>query len=269
MAYGCSVQPPSDDVPPHGPSGHRIPVVEGANAVQLDIADEVDDDPVEPPPPTASILDLHSDGSIFGEMSADAAEATNGDGRTQRRTRNRNAVITAVLELMRAGEMEPTVAEIAEHAGVSHRSVFRYFHDFSDLVRAAIDREVRDALPLAVIADVGEGPLEKRVDAFVDSRLKIYASTYQVGRVARLRSAAIPEIDDGLRAISKLMRLQLRNQFDPELSTLDPDEAEFIVDAIMVLVSFESYDVELRIFEHDDEHIRLVWRAALLGLLRR
>lgn len=221
------------------------------------------------PPPSAGIFDLQADESFFGKMSVDGDDEESGDGRTQRRARNRSAVINAMLELLRSGHMEPTVAQIAERAGVSHRSVFRYFNDFADLIRAAIDREVRDALPLGVIADVGEGTLEHRVGALVDARMKIYARTYQVGRVARLRSASIPAIDEGFQAIAKLMRLQIRNQFDRELSELDSNDAELIVDAIMVLVSFESFDLQVRIFEHAEDRIRHAWSAAILAMLQR
>ncbi len=69
------------------------------------------------------------------------------DGRTMRRTRNRSAVITALLDMIREGDLHPGAAEIAERAGVSHRSIFRYFDDLDDLVRTAIDQAFVDAAP--------------------------------------------------------------------------------------------------------------------------
>lgn len=208
--------------------------------------------------------------SIFAETSFETLDdvASARDGRHQRRTRNREAVIGALLELMREGSFEPSVAQIADRAGVSHRSVFRYFDDLSDLVRAAIDREVRGALPLAMLPNIGQGTLESRVDSFVESRLNVFGRTHQVGRVARLRSDTIPAIHEGLQQVVKLFRVQLHNHFGPELSSLDDTQAEFTIDAIQVLTGFEAYDLQLRTLEHSTERIRQVWTLALLALLR-
>ena len=75
----------------------------------------------------------------------DESGAPSEDGRRLRRARNRAAVIDSLLELIRMGETDPTVSKIAERAGVSHRSVFRYFDDMDDLARTAIDQELREA----------------------------------------------------------------------------------------------------------------------------
>ena len=54
-------------------------------------------------------------------------DATQTDGRTARRDRNREAVLDAALALFTAGELEPTAAAVAERSGVSLRSVYRYW----------------------------------------------------------------------------------------------------------------------------------------------
>ena len=64
------------------------------------------------------------------------------DGRRLRRERNRDAVVQAVLELVREGELAPGVEAVAARAGLSARSVFRYFDDLDDLCRAAIARQL-------------------------------------------------------------------------------------------------------------------------------
>ena len=84
------------------------------------------------------------------------------DGRRRRREKNRDAVIEALLGLVRGGDLDPTVVKIAERAGVSHRSVFRYFDDFNDLGRTAIEQQFRETLPLGVIPGVGTGPRPRR-----------------------------------------------------------------------------------------------------------
>src|SRR3954470_18279608 len=51
------------------------------------------------------------------------------DGRTARATRTREAVVSAVLDLVNEGNPKPTAREIADRAGVSLRSVYVHFDD--------------------------------------------------------------------------------------------------------------------------------------------
>ena len=64
------------------------------------------------------------------------------DGRRARGARNRDAVVTAILELLREGNPEPGAHEIAERSGVSVRSVFRHFDDLESLYEAAVEQMV-------------------------------------------------------------------------------------------------------------------------------
>lgn len=57
------------------------------------------------------------------------------DGRRQRSQRSREKILRAYWELMLDGDMEPSAAAIAEHAGVGLRSVFRHFEDLDTLLR--------------------------------------------------------------------------------------------------------------------------------------
>jgi Bacterial regulatory proteins, tetR family len=60
----------------------------------------------------------------------------NVDGRHARRERGRLAVIDAMLILVSEGHVPPTVEQLAERAGVSAASVFRYFDTLEDLRQA-------------------------------------------------------------------------------------------------------------------------------------
>ena len=71
------------------------------------------------------------------------------DGRTLRRERNRAAMVDAMLELYREGNLAPSSDAIAERAGLSPRSLFRYFEDIDDLVHAAITRQQQRIAPVA------------------------------------------------------------------------------------------------------------------------
>jgi AcrR family transcriptional regulator len=198
----------------------------------------------------------------------DTPDGQDGDGRTLRRTRNRERVIIALLDIVRSGELNPTVAGIADLAGVSHRSVFRYFDDLDDLVRTAIDHEVEHSMHLALIPDLGMGSLDRRVDSWVESRLRVHSATYQVGRVARHRAPGIPSIDIGLKGVYLLGRTRMRAHFANELDAMGADGG-IMLDAAMVLTGFESYDVQHRVIQHSTERIRQIWLLALHELFTR
>ena len=142
------------------------------------------------------------------------------DGRTLRRTRNRTAVITALLDMIREGDLHPGAAEIAERAGVSHRSIFRYFDDLDDLVRTAIDQAFQDAEPLSRITDIGRGTLEDRVRVYVDERLALYDYVNGPMQVARMRASSIPSIDEEIAVVAEAFRAQIAEHFATELGAL-------------------------------------------------
>ena len=83
------------------------------------------------------------------------------DGRNQRRDRNREAVVRALLELYREGNLGPSADEIAARAGISARSLFRYFDDVDTLVRAAIARQQQHLAPLYELDLAADAPARR------------------------------------------------------------------------------------------------------------
>jgi len=189
------------------------------------------------------------------------------DGRTARRDRNRAAVIRSMLDLVREGELNPATARIAERAGVSHRSVFRYFDDLGDLIRQAINIEFADAVGLAKIHGFGTGSLEERIDAIIAARIVVYDYSFNASRVARFKAGEIEEIDRALSEVSPMLRIQLQAQFACELRARPRAEQDWILDAIVVLTDFTPYDIQRRTLGYDDARIADTWRYAMRALL--
>src|SRR5205814_1543558 len=110
------------------------------------------------------------------------------DGRRMRRTLNREAVLDALMALFEEGHYAPSTNEIAERAGISPRSLFRYFDDVDDLNRAVVERELAAARPL-LDAPIGpDAPTEDKIDAVVAARLRLHEATAPAARAARLAS---------------------------------------------------------------------------------
>ena len=190
------------------------------------------------------------------------------DGRTMRRTRNRSSVINALLELIQEGDFEPGASAIAERAGVSHRSVFRYFDDLGDLVRTAVTQQFEQANELAEIPHPGEGSTNDRIERYVAARIALWRFAHHAAILAQIKRLSIPNIEDALIRILETFRDQLNEHFDAELSGFDPDVRVHLTDMILVMSSHGAYTYHLALFKHSDEQIHASWRSSLTELLR-
>jgi len=212
--------------------------------------------------------DLGNTKSVAPET-AEGGDITDGeptditDGRTLRRRRNRDAVIESLIGLINEGDLNPTIDKVAERAGVSARSIFRYFTDLNDLARTAVETEMRRVLPMGMITDIGEGSFDERVESMISARIRVISSTWRLLRVARSKSTAIPEIDRGLGVIADMFHDQFRRHFEPELSQLDAVEAEELSLTLSMTIGYDVYDLKRRRFDKTDEEIADGWRVLL------
>ncbi len=163
------------------------------------------------------------------------------DGRRLRSERSRTAVIEALLGLYDAGIIRPTVAQIAEASGVSERSVFRHFTDLEDLAAAAIERQVRELLPYFAAPDAG-GPLDERIAALVDQRLRLHARLGNLARAAAFHAVSSPTIAAAIGDRRALLRGQVARQFAPELDGLRGRDRRAALAALDQAVSIEAID---------------------------
>jgi AcrR family transcriptional regulator len=142
------------------------------------------------------------------------------DGRSARRDRNRDIGLDAALELFAEGHVEPSAVVVAARAGVSERSVFRYFEDTDALLRAAIARHLERTLPLFDVPGLGEGTFDERVERFVHHRMKLYEAVAPTARAATYRAHTNELIAAQLTDARHRLRAQLEAMFEPELSAI-------------------------------------------------
>jgi len=170
------------------------------------------------------------------------------DGRRARRAQNRSAALDALAELYREGVYAPSAAQIAERAGLSSRSLFRYFDDVDDLNRAAIDQQLARARPLLQVDAAPDDRLETKVEQLVEARLRLYEAIAPAARAARTCAWRHPVIAGQIAASRSYLRRQLERLFAPELEALGPDRGPAALAAMDALCSFEA--VELLQDEH-------------------
>ena len=189
------------------------------------------------------------------------------DGRRARRERNRVAVVDAMFALLQDGHLPPSAELIAERAGVSVSSVFRYFDDLDDLQRETIDRYFERFAPLFVVPDIGVGSLDDRVGRYVDARLALYEATEPIARMARFRAVEEGLIARSLADTRARLAAQVRTHFAPELASMTPaaaDDATALVDS---LTAFEAWDL-LRVGHGRSRvQIRRAWVRGIRALL--
>lgn len=202
---------------------------------------------------------------VGGGETAESGESS--DGRTQRRERNREAVLQALIDLVIEGDLSPTVSKITERAGVSDRSLFRYFDDFADLSRKAFDREFARLLPYAVIDDLGEGDLAHRIEKIVESRIRVNSRSHAIARMARAQAVRNHVLEARLNELVSISRVQIKQQFEPELATMDDETAFEVVGAIVVALSGESYDLMVRQLDAAPDEIAGILRRTLHCIL--
>lgn len=164
------------------------------------------------------------------------------DGRHARRERNRIVVLDAVIELFATDTLIPSVDEVARRSGLSLRSVYRYYEDLGALLHAAIERSMEQAAPLLRIDHIGTGPLERRIDEFIEVRLRLYEHTASSFRATIHHSAHNAPMAEALVLARAALRGQLELQFEPELSGLKPAERRRMVLAADVLSRFEAIE---------------------------
>ncbi|MEL6486773.1 MAG: TetR/AcrR family transcriptional regulator, partial [Pseudomonadota bacterium] len=89
--------------------------------------------------------------------SAMASEPPLSDGRRERSLASRRKILEAMVDLVAAGDPNPSAAAVADKAGVGLRSVFRHFQDKDSILREIDDRLVETYQPILSAPYEAEG----------------------------------------------------------------------------------------------------------------
>jgi len=112
------------------------------------------------------------------------SEETQADGRHARAERTRDAIVDALLDLLKEGDLKPSADRVAERAGVSRRVIFHHFKDLEDLLSRA------SAYWLAHIQSLL--PKGSPIGSFADrSRMFVTGVGYFYEHVSHVRRAAL------------------------------------------------------------------------------
>jgi AcrR family transcriptional regulator len=163
------------------------------------------------------------------------------DRRSVRAAATRTAVVDALLGLIREGDLRPTAPRIAARAGVSLRSVFQHFADLESLFAAAADRQTAKIRRLARRLD-GEGPLRRRLAAFVAQRVRVLEAIAPVRRAALLMEPFSAEISARLARARRAGRSELQRVFAAELAACPAAEQGEVLAALAAASGFAFWE---------------------------
>jgi AcrR family transcriptional regulator len=177
-------------------------------------------------------------------------------------------VTEAMIDLVLEGHSPPSAEQVAERAGVSVASLFRYFETLDDLRLETTNRYFDRYAHLFEIDGIGEGTLDERIDRFVSTRVRLHETTEPMARLARMRAAEHADLADTLHRVRATRTDQVRHHFDAELSRMTPAERDDVAVTISTLTSFEAWD-QLRHHHSRTQHqTRRAWKRALGRLLQ-
>ncbi len=187
------------------------------------------------------------------------------DGRTQRRRRNIDAVVDAVIDLAQSGNLDPTSEEIAALAGISHRSIYRYYDTRAELLDAAVVRAFDTVTAEVFRDDPSSGSLDERIERFVDARIEVYRRLQSVVRMEVAHAAVDSSATHGVDAARAALRTRLADQFVSEFDRFEPEERRLVLAVVDAAFQFEALEYLDANAGLDDDQIR---RALGLHLRR-
>jgi AcrR family transcriptional regulator len=189
------------------------------------------------------------------------------DGRRARRERGRLAVSDAMVDLVFEGRLPPTAEQVAERAGVSIASLFRYFETLDEMRLETTKRYFDRYSDVFDVPAIGEGTLDQRIGRFVEARLRLHETTEPMARFARLRAAENESLATTLRLVRAARADQIRRHFEPELRALSPAARDDVVATISALTSFEAWDQFRNDHDRSQRQTGRAWQRALGRLL--
>jgi AcrR family transcriptional regulator len=173
-----------------------------------------------------------------GKTEGGERETRGGTSKAERRAR----VIDSFIDLVLEGNTPPTPEQVRERAGVSAATFYRYFKSLDDLREVAARRAVERFGDLYSVPEIGIGSRSDRIHRFVDNRVVFWEKVHYLDRLIRSRALRIPEAQEFVNAMRRVMTATVERHFEPELRRHSSTERANIATTISVLTSGDSWE---------------------------
>ncbi len=186
------------------------------------------------------------------------------DGRAQRSAQTQALITRSVYELVRAESRFPTVQEVARHAGVGERTVFRQFRDLETLAESIHALVVPEVMRLARLSPP-TGEMEADVVELIGRRARIFEFITPFQRAVRAYGAGLRLANEQNAALAATLRASIEAVVGPHLGESPRDTLE----VIDLLLSFDAWERLRAVQKLEAAPAQRVLREAVLALLRR
>lgn len=181
-------------------------------------------------------------------MAGDTHDATDGaaekkDGRHERVERGKRAVFEALVELFGEGRYNPPVAEVAARAGVSERTLFRYFGSFNEVIAGMIGY-FYPRVERYFTAGPPSGDLRARLLALAELRVEFSEAHGIVTRTAEALAHEWPAAAMARFGRVELLNRQLRAWIGDDMSRVS-DEKLVVLSALFDIPNMEAMSAAL------------------------
>jgi AcrR family transcriptional regulator len=163
------------------------------------------------------------------------------DGRVARGQRTRRNVAEALMDLLRAGDPEPTAKSVAQRAGVSLRLVFHHFADMDDLYQFVAALQLRRQwIGMPQLSPTL--PLPTRIERTVAHRAALFEENSEIRRALVGRAPTSQSVRRAVAAADTLFLEVLEATFAPELAPLSGFAREELLGAMDTGTSWEAWE---------------------------
>lgn len=185
------------------------------------------------------------------------------DGRHERSRSSRAKIVAAMLDLVGAGDVQPSAARVAETAGVGLRTVFRHFDDMDSLYREMSEAIEARVLPI-LLKPFAADNWRDRIREMAVRRTELFEAIlpYRItASLKRFQSAFL------MQDYRRLLRME-RNTIDavlPAAVLADPVQTNMLY----VTLNFQSWRSLRQDMELEVEDARAVFAALVDATLAR
>jgi len=157
------------------------------------------------------------------------------DGRHARSVATRDKIVTALLQLVREGDVTPSAARVAETAGVGLRTVFRHFDEMDTLYREMSEVIEAQVMPM-MLQPFEASDWRGRVREMARRRIGIYETIMPYRISASIKRFQSDFLMHGYHRQLQLERTSLHAILPPAVIADAP-----VASAIEVTISFQCW----------------------------
>lgn len=190
-------------------------------------------------------------------------------GRVRQKMRTRDQLVASTIKMVREGRL-PTVAEVADEAGVGRTTAYRYFPTAESLLAEAVLSLVGEPDDRSLYKYLDEtDDIEERLDAVIatsEASICEHLAEYR----AMLRLSLAPALQGERLDLERpgYRRKWLTDALKPLRSTLRKGEIEYLVSALSLCVGIEATITLRDVCRLDEKTAVTVKRRAAKAILR-